>query len=156
MIVAPPTGKAVNEKVRLYAKVGTALIEAKEEKSDPFKAIEAVVPWNEFTASVKEAQELARDAEFDAMALLVDQYTHLRRYSQKFLDTFEFRSAPARQHLLDAVDTLREMNRTEARKVPTGAPTAFLGPRWKRFVIKDVRVAVSSGRRRSPLHTSCR
>lgn len=57
-------GKAVNEKVRLYAKVGAALIVAKEEKSDPFKAIDAVVPWNVFTASVKEAQELARDTEF--------------------------------------------------------------------------------------------
>ncbi|MGC5888004.1 Tn3 family transposase, partial [Ralstonia pseudosolanacearum] len=130
-------GKAVNEKVRLYAKVGTALIEAKNEKSDPFKAIEAVVPWAEFTASVKEAQELARDAEFDAMALLVDHYTQLRRYAPKLLDTFEFRGAPARQNLLDALATLREMNRTEVRKVPADAPTTFLGPRWKRFVIKD-------------------
>ncbi|MFM0609730.1 Tn3 family transposase [Paraburkholderia sediminicola] len=130
-------GKAVNEKVRLYAKVGTALIEAKEEKSDPFKAIEAVVPWDVFTASVQEAQKLARDAEFDAMALLVDHFTQLRRYSPTFLDTFEFRCAPARQNLLTAVATLREMNRTEARKVPADAPTAFLGPRWKRFVVKD-------------------
>jgi TnpA family transposase len=130
-------GKAVNEKVRLYAKVGKALIEAKEEKSDPFKAIEAVVPWDVFTASVQEAQELARDAEFDAMALLVDHYTQLRRYSPALLDTFEFRGAPARQNLLNAITMLREMNRAQARKVPVDAPTAFLGPRWKRFVVKS-------------------
>ncbi|TWC59527.1 Tn3 transposase DDE domain-containing protein [Burkholderia sp. SJZ115] len=130
-------GKAVNEKVRLYAKVGTALITAKDEKSDPFEAIEAVVPWDIFIASVKEAQDLARDTEFDPMALLVEHYTQLRRYSPTFLDTFEFHGAPARQDLLDAVAALREMNRVAARKVPVDAPTAFLGPRWKRFVIQD-------------------
>jgi TnpA family transposase len=129
-------GKEVNEKVRLYAKIGTALIEAKEAGSDPFEAIEAVVPWDTFTASVREAEQLARDAEFDSTALLVDHYTQLRRYSPVFLDTFDFRGAPARQNLLDAVATLREMNRTEA-KVPTDAPTAFVTPGWKRFVLKD-------------------
>jgi hypothetical protein len=130
-------GKTLNEKVRLYAKIGEALIEAKKEKSDPFKAIEAVVPWDVFTASVQEAQQLARDAEFDAMVLLVDHYAQLRRYSPTFLDIFEFRGAPARQNLLDAVVMLHEMNRAEARKVPADAPMAFLGPRWKRFVVKD-------------------
>lgn len=38
-------GKAVNDKVRLYAKVGAALIAAKEAGTDPFQAIEAIVPW---------------------------------------------------------------------------------------------------------------
>jgi hypothetical protein len=32
-------GKAVNDKVRLYAKVGAALIAAKETGEDPFRAI---------------------------------------------------------------------------------------------------------------------
>jgi hypothetical protein len=113
------------------------LIEAKKEKTDPFEAIEAVVPWDVFTTSVQEAQKLARDAEFDAMALLVDHHSQLRRYSPTFLDAFEFRGAPARQNLRDAVATLREINRTEAREVPADAPTAFLGPRRKRFVVKD-------------------
>jgi hypothetical protein len=35
-------GKAVNDKVRLYAKVGAALIAAKEAGTDPFQAIEAI------------------------------------------------------------------------------------------------------------------
>ncbi|CAL8476916.1 hypothetical protein [Caballeronia sp. S22] len=38
-------GEAVNEKVRLYAKIGAALIDAKQAGSDPFTAIEAIVPW---------------------------------------------------------------------------------------------------------------
>jgi TnpA family transposase len=94
-------GKAVNDKVRLYAKVGGALIAAKETGDDPFRAIEAIFPWDTFTASVREAARLARDAEFDSTALLVDHYTQLRRYSPTFLDTFDFRAAPARQDLME-------------------------------------------------------
>ena len=130
-------GKAVNDKVRLYAKIGAALIAAKEAGDDPFQAIEAIVSWDAFTASVREAEQLARDAEFDSTALLVDHYTQLRRYSPVFLDTFAFRAAAARQPLLDAIATLREMNRTDARKVPSDAPTTFVTPRWERFVVKD-------------------
>jgi hypothetical protein len=37
-------GRAINEKVRLYARVGTALIAAREAGQDPFDAITAVIP----------------------------------------------------------------------------------------------------------------
>ncbi len=130
-------GKAVNDKVRLYARIGAALIAAKEAGDDPFRAIEAIVPWDAFTASVREAEQLARDAEFDSTALLIDHYTQLRRYSPLLLDTFDFRAASARQPRLEAIATLREMNRTEARMVPVDAPTAFVTPRWEGFVFKD-------------------
>jgi len=88
-------------------------------------------------ASVHEAEQLARDAEFDSTALLVDHYTQLRRYSPTFLDTFDFRAASARQDLMNAVDALRAMNHNEARKVPADAPTAFVKPRWERFVFEE-------------------
>ena len=41
------SGKAINEKVRLYAKVGQALIEAKETGSDPFLTIEQILSWEQ-------------------------------------------------------------------------------------------------------------
>ena len=53
-------GKAINDKVRLYSRIGQALLEAKESGSDPYAAIEAVIPWDEFTESVSEAELLAR------------------------------------------------------------------------------------------------
>ncbi|PZS08516.1 MAG: Tn3 family transposase, partial [Chloroflexi bacterium] len=45
-------GKAINDKVRLFAKVGSALVAAREQGSDAFEAIEAIVPWQTFSASV--------------------------------------------------------------------------------------------------------
>ena len=57
--------RAINEKVRLYARVGAALIAARENKQDAFEAIGAVVPWERFRETVVEAEALARSEEFD-------------------------------------------------------------------------------------------
>ena len=63
-------GRAINEKVRLYARVGAALIAAREDRQDPFEAIAAVIPWERFRASVAEAETLARPEEFDSYRCL--------------------------------------------------------------------------------------
>ena len=55
-------GRAINEKVRLYARVGAALIAAREGKQDPFDAITTVIPWDRFRASVAEAGAAQRRA----------------------------------------------------------------------------------------------
>jgi len=127
-------GRAVNDKVRLYAKIGKALIASKAEQTDPFAAIEAILPWEAFTASVEQAEQLSRDESFDALELITDYFSTLRKYAPSFLEMFEFRGAPVTQPLLEALDVLRNMNRTGARKVPVDAPMAFVPPRWSRSV----------------------
>jgi len=62
--------RAINEKVRLYAQIGAALIAAREAKCDAFEAIAEVIPWDRFRATVAEAEELARPEEFDAYQAL--------------------------------------------------------------------------------------
>lgn len=128
-------GKAINDKVRLYARVGAALVEAREQGRDPFAAIEAVVPWASFSASVKEAAELARDEDFSALSLIDEHYPQLRRYGPKLLDTFEFRAAPVARSLLAAIEMLRRIHREGLRKVPTDAPIAFIRQGWKEHVL---------------------
>jgi hypothetical protein len=54
--------------VRLYARVGAALVAAREQGTDPFAAIEAIVSWAAFSESVVEAGALARDENFNPLA----------------------------------------------------------------------------------------
>ena len=122
-------GQAVNDKVRLYARIGSTLIASKAAQTDPFAAIESVIPWDEFTASVAQAEKLSRDEAFDPLALLTDYFTTLRKYAPAFLEAFQFRGAPVAQSLLDAIDLLGAMNRSGARKVPADAPLGFVPPR---------------------------
>lgn len=131
------SGKAINDKVRLYFKIGQALIEAKQSGGDPFAAIEAVIPWDCFAASITEAQKLAQPADFDFLHRIGESYATLRRYVPEFLSVLKLNAAPAAKNVLDAVDVLRGMNADNVRNVPAGATTAFVKPRWANLVFTD-------------------
>lgn len=81
-----------------------------------------------------QAEALSRDEAFDALELLADYFSTLRKYAPTFLEMFEFRGAPVTQPLRDAVEVLRAMNRAASRKLPFDAPLAFVPPRWQRVV----------------------
>src|SRR6266403_4463974 len=101
-------GRAINEKVRLYARVGAALIAARDNKQDAFDAITAVIPWDRFLASVEEAEALARSEEFDAYQMLGEHYAGIRRWAPTFLDAFVFQGVPAAAALMRAIDLPRD------------------------------------------------
>ena len=130
-------GKAINDKVRLYAKIGHALLEAKQSGTDPYAAIETIIPWNDFTQSVTDADQLAQAESFDHLHLVSEQFNTLRRYTPEFLAVLKLRAAPAARAVLDAIEVVHGMNSDSARKVPADAPTAFIKPRWKSLVFTD-------------------
>src|SRR5438270_1015846 len=128
-------GRAINEKVRLYARVGAALIAAREVNQDPFDAITTVIPWDRFRASVAEAEALARSEDFDPYQMLGEHYASVRRWTPAFLATFTFQGMPAAASLLRAIDMLRDMNDAARPSLPKSAPTGFIRERWARHVL---------------------
>ena len=128
------SGKSINDQVRLYGRVGQALIEARNNGGDPFAAIESVLPWDAFATSVTEAQKLAQPEDFDFLHRISESYATLRRYASQFLNALTFRAAPAAKSLLDGVEALRAIYADNARKVPADAPTGFIKKRWEKLV----------------------
>ena len=128
------SGKSINEKVRLYVRVGQALIKARSSGGDAFAAIEAVLPWSKFESTVAEAQTLAQPEEFDYLALLDDRYSSVRKFAPLLLAHFEFYAAPAAAELLRALDLLRDLNASGKRRLPDHVPTGFVKPRWRPYV----------------------
>jgi len=131
------SGKLINEKVRLYGRIGQALLEAKQSGRDPFAAIEAVLSWDAFAKSVIEAQKLAQPEDFDFLHRIGESYATLRRYAPSFLDVLKLRAAPAAKDVLDAIEVLRALNADDVRKVPADAPTGFIKKRWEALVMTD-------------------
>jgi hypothetical protein len=129
------SGKAINEKVRLYAAIGDALIAARAGGGDPFAAIEAVLYWERFKATVAEAHKLSQPEDFDSLSLVDDRYASVRKFAPLLLTEFEFHAAPATADLMGGLDVLRELNATGKRTMPDDAPTGFVRPRWRRHVI---------------------
>jgi len=128
------SGKSINAKLRIYSRIGRALLEAKQNGLDPFAAIEAILPWEAFTDIVTEAEKLAEPEDFDFLPLVSEGFTQLRRYTPALLEILELKAAPAASNLLDGVKTLRDMNERQLRKVPEDAPTSFVRKRWQSVV----------------------
>jgi TnpA family transposase len=131
------SGKAINDKVLLYGRIGRALLEAKLHGNDPFAAIETVIPWDTFVASVSEAVKLAQPEDFDYLRHLSEGYATLRRYVPEFLNVLKLHAAPTTQSLLDAINVLRIMNEDHVRKIRADAPIEFVKSRWAKLVITD-------------------
>lgn len=128
------SGKAINEKVRLYSRIGRALLEAKQSGNDPFAAIEAIIPWSMFTKSITEAEQLAQPENFDYLVLAGCSFNQLRRYTPTLLESLPIKAAPAARELLVAIEVLKVMNDRQSRKVPENAPTSFVRKRWENLV----------------------
>jgi hypothetical protein len=103
------SSKSINEKVLLYGQIGKALLEAKQNGADPFVAIESVISWDDFIASIKEAQKLAQSDNFDFLHRIGESYATLRRYAPEFLNVLKLRAAPAAKSVLNAVEVLQNM-----------------------------------------------
>lgn len=128
-------GRPLAEQVRLYGRVGRALIDARANDADPYEAVETVLPWERFVAAVAEAERLASPAVADALTLLRNYYEQMRRYAPELLATLTFQGAPTSKTLLQAMDVLRTVNAEAKKKLPRGAPLGFIKPRWDPLVV---------------------
>jgi TnpA family transposase len=127
--------RAVNDKVRLLAKLGTALIKAKAGGADPDGAVATAVGWEKLAASVAEAERLARPDKADLPALAVRAWPVLHRLGPVFLDAFKFRAVPAAASTLRAVELLHDAYRSGGRTWPESLPVSFLRTAWRDAVL---------------------
>nr|WP_322756542.1 hypothetical protein [Frankia sp. Cas3] len=65
------------------------------------------------------------------LAALDGSYGYLRQFTPQVLDAVRFAAGTAAAELLAAVEILRELNATSARKGPDDAPTGFVPARWR-------------------------
>ena len=66
---------------------------------------------------------------------LSTRYSYLQQFVPKFLDSFVFQSNTKDDALLAAIDTIRQMNAHNQRKLPPDAPLDFLPDDWTQYVI---------------------
>ena len=131
------SGKAINDKVRLYWRIGNVLLEAKQTGEDPFSAIESIITWDDFVQSVTDAERLSIPESFDFYNLVGNSYSQLRKYVPVFLETLELNAAPAAKDILQAVNVLKTLNATNARLIPNDVPTSFVRKRWENLVFTE-------------------
>ncbi|MFY2979890.1 Tn3 family transposase, partial [Klebsiella pneumoniae] len=97
------TGKLIQSKLRQYINVGQALSDARDSGGDPWLAIENILPWPEFVASLEETRHLARKNNFDPLHIITEKYSTLRKYAPRMLSALQLIATPAAQPLADAL-----------------------------------------------------
>ena len=123
--------------MRLHSRLGDALFEAKENGEDPFAAIETAIGWESLAESIAQAKEMTRPALDDHLGLVSAHFTTLRRYTPALLSVLDLHAAPAAQGLLAAINVIRALNASGARRIPDDAPVSFIRPRWKPLVFTE-------------------
>jgi TnpA family transposase len=81
------------------------------------------------------------------LAALDGSYGYLRQFTPQVLDAVAFASGTAAIDLLKAVEILRELNATGARKVPDDAPAGFVPARWRGYLDTAVKAGNVTGYR---------
>ena len=129
--------RAINDKVRLLAKLGAALIEASETaaptstRRSPRRS--AGTSWR--AASPKPNAWRARTKR-TCRRLAARAWPVLHRLGPLFLGAFQLRAVPAAAATLRAVELLREAYASGGRKWPRNLPTSFLRPAWRDAVLE--------------------
>jgi len=134
------SARTINEKMRIFAKVGRVLLDARKTGEDPFSAIEAVIPWETFEASVTGADGIVKPGMDDSLSLIGSSYSQIRRYAPMFLETFEFKAATVAEPLLQAIHLLRRLNTANIREIPEDAPVDFVRKRWESLVFTQASI----------------
>ena len=127
--------RAINDKVRLLAKLGAALIKARDGGTDLSEAVAGSVGWDRLAAGVAEAERLARPDKTDLPALAARAWPVLHRLGPLFLTAFRLRAVPAAAGTLRALEALGGVYGSAGRKWPPSLPTSFLRSAWREAVL---------------------
>lgn len=91
------------------------------------------IGWARIRAAMAQAiPRLPRD--HGHLAALDASYGYLRQFTPQVLATVAFAGGTAATELLAAVEILRELSATGARRVPDDAPTGFVPTRWRGYL----------------------
>ncbi len=129
------SARVLRAAARAHARSGRALIQARTAAADPFAAIDGILGWDRFVASVEQAEAAtAGDHDDDELADAVARYRSARPFAPAFLAALAFRSHRPNDQLLRAVDLLRASHGSSRRPLPSRPPSSFLQRRWRRIL----------------------
>ncbi len=128
-------GQEWHRQAQLYGLIGSHLIQARDSGTDPFAAIEKVMPWAQFEQSVAAAQALGHRSSGDFLERLSEHYGPLHRFAPGLLACLPLVASPASHDLLQGVELLRDLAQKGARKIPEDAPLDWVRKRWRPLVL---------------------
>lgn len=121
-----------------FMTVGGAVADTKIAPEAVRPEVFSKIPPPTLEQQLEQAKEWVHGKKSDAFAGVVRRFGYLRRFAPQLLRAIEFRAEPAaNRSVLQAIDILRELNRTGKRKLPARVPLDFVPKKYWRFVEVD-------------------
>ncbi len=131
------TATSQNEKVRLLAELLEIVLDPAIPDAGVRNAIWEREPPEVLAQVAADAKRIARPADDNHYPQLDDSYSHVRTFAPRVLEVLSFSASPAARELLDAVELLRDLNRSGRRTVPADAPVSFAPASWRKLIVAD-------------------
>jgi len=129
--------KTLDASARALLGMAKAMLIAKEKGEDQVAAVEHALGWDRLKTLVAETEAAVVGTRPDNLGEIVERYASVRRMSPVVLGAFAFRSWKENDPLLAALDVVRELHASGAKKLPPRAPMGFLRPIWRKVVKTD-------------------
>ena len=126
--------KTLDASTRALLGMAKAMLAAKAKNEDQVAAVERALGWERLKTLVSEAEAAVAETRPDNLGEVVERYMSVRRMSPLILGAFSFRSWKDNDPLLAALDVVRDLHATGAKKLPPHPPTSFLRPVWRNLV----------------------
>ena len=128
--------KTLDASARALLGMAKAMLAARARNEDQVAAVEHALGWERLKTLVAET-EAAVGTRPDNLGEIVERYASVRRMSPVVLGALAFRSWKENDPLLAALDVVRELHASGAKKLPPRAPMGFLRPIWRKVVKTD-------------------
>ena len=129
--------KTLDASARALLGMAKAMLAAKDKGEDQVAAVERSLGWERLKSLVAETEAAVADSRPDNLGEVVERYASVRRMSPAILRAFAFRSWKDKDSLLSALDVVRELHASGAKKLPAHPPMSFLRPVWRKLVKTD-------------------
>jgi TnpA family transposase len=131
------TRRDVAKALILFRRTIAALRHAKEAGEDGVAVVEREIGMKQLDGVLPVIGAVADVADQDILVTAAERYAVLRRFSSRFLATFDFRSNSPNDPVLAALELLRAMDRDGTRVLPKRPPSSFLPPQWRKLIFAN-------------------
>ena len=131
------TRQDVAKALLLFRRTIAALRHAKETGEDGVAVVDREVGMKQLDDVLPVIGSVADVAEQDILITAAERYSVLRRFSPRFLKSFEFRSSTPNDPVLAAIELLKAMDRDSTRILPDRPPSTFLPPKWRKLIFAN-------------------
>lgn len=98
--------KQIKQALGMFASLGKALIEARDQQREPWQSIEAVLSWDTLCAMIDTIETLGQPRRLDGLGYVDAFYPQVRRYVPMMLEELDFHAAAGGEGVLAAIRLL--------------------------------------------------